>query len=423
MGLFDIWAYAVYNPAFVGIHDALIFISIVFITLLYMDFIKKNNIHNVSITIFLIYFIIHIFVLFDYTYFLYEPILLFVLLIILIVSVIKEFVHKRKKQENVMPKTRKSIITTTILFIFTILLGVMLLFRQTLHTNIINYQIEKEHKEQEQRRENIQNTIDKLIEDEKYEELVEYCKENHRPSDLKNAYELLCKKYIKEKQYEKAYDLYYESVIKNKEADFTIDDEFPIEEKLKYIKEGDSIIFGGIGLTKYGLDVGKFPIRWYLLKREDGKKYFISSYILHPKEFDEKGNTSFAESSLRKFLNKYFCEKAFSDNEKEKMCANDSGDMVFLANEDDLSDKKFKFKNTAYSQVLTSPDKNKNSLDLSKRTAYYQELISPDVFWINGATKDSTENVAKTYNTKTRSTSVEDAKNFKVGVAPVICLK
>ena len=236
MGFFDIWAYTVYNPAFVGIYDAIIFVTLVYIVLLYIDFIKKDARHYASITIFLIYFVIHIFMLFDYMYILYQFILFSVLIIILLISIIIEFVRRRKRLENVKPKTRMSIIITTIIFFFTMLLGVMLLFRQTLYTNIIKYQIEKEYKEQEQRRENIENTIDKLIEEEKYEELVEYCKENHRSSDLKKAYELLCKKYIKEKQYEKAYDLYYESVIKNKEADFIIDDEFPL--KVKVYKRG-----------------------------------------------------------------------------------------------------------------------------------------------------------------------------------------
>ena len=423
MGLLDIWAFSIYNPVANSIFDAIIIIVIVYIIFLYIDYIKNNNNHKVSLIIFLIYFVVHIAAMFDFMYIIFSSLYFLALIVVFIISIIIELVCKHKRTSNEKAKTLKNNIVTGVLTILIIVLGLMLLNRQALYNGIINYQMERENKEYEQKKENIQNKIDQLFNDKKYEELIDYCKENNRKDDLKKAYEFLCKKYIREEKYEDAYNVYYESVIVNKDANFKIDDEFTIEQRIKYIKDGDSILFGGIGMTKYGLDVGKFPIKWYLLKREDGKKYFISNFILLPKEFDEKGNSSFEKSSIRKFLNKYFYENAFNDSEKEKMCTNDNGDMIFLANEDDLSEKKLDFINTAYSEELITPSDNKYSLDLSKSTAYSQELITPNVFWICGTDENSTENVAKTYNSKTKSTSIEDVKNFKVGVVPVICLK
>ena len=401
MRLSDLWTFSIYNPTLNSIFDAILVIVIVYVIFLYLDYIKKNNNHKASLIIFLIYFVVHILAMFDYMYMLFAFFYFIALIVVFIISLIIELVRKHKRIDIEKPKTLKNNIVTGILAFFVLLLGVMLLNRHALYDDIINYQIERENKESERKKEKIQNKIDKLIKDEKYEELIEYCKENNRKDDLEKAYELLCNKFIREEKYEDAYNVYYDSVIVNKEASFKIDGAFPIEQRIKYIKEGDSIFFGGIGMTKYCLYVGKFPIRWYFLKKEGSRKYLVSKYILLPKEFDETGNTNFDESTLKRFLNKYFYENVFSDIEKDKMCVNDSGDMVSLSSEDDLIDKDWEFQSTGYA---------------------LQGGI-PYVFWITGKDVASGENIAKIYNSKNKSVSLEDAKNFNVGVVPVICLK
>lgn len=399
--MYDIFGSSLLGDVVNNVYDALIIMILVYIFLLYIDYLKTNLNHYISYLIFLIFFTIHLILLFNDFYYVYYILYAFyyflALFIIFIISMIIELIRKKKIKVEIKKGTIKSKILSGVVVALIIILGILLICRMPLYEHIDTYRIKNAEKQYEIEQENIYKKVRDLYLNNEYEELIEYCKKNNEKDYLALAYEELYEKYLSEKEYEKAYNVYYDSVIKNKEANFSIGNEFPINEKRKYIKEGDSIVFGGIGMTEYGLEVGRFPIKWYFLKSEEGRKYFISNYILLTKEFDEKGSTNFSESSLRKFLNKYFYENVFSDSEKELLYADDYGDNVFLVEEDDIIDNELEFINTAYALQ----GKYKNS------------------FWI----KPKADNVVKVYDYNLKIVETADPKDFLIGVVPVICFK
>ena len=176
-----------------------------------------------------------------------------------------------------------------------------------------------------------------------------------------------------------------------------IEDDTPTAKSVEALLRKEGLVVDATSFGQYGLEVGRFPIKWYFLKSEEGRKYFISNYILLTKEFDEKGSTNFSESSLRKFLNKYFYENVFSDSEKELLYTDDYGDNVFLVEEDDIIDNELEFINTAY--ALQGNYKNS--------------------FWI----KPKDDNVVKVYDHHLKIVETADSKDFLIGVVPVICFK
>ena len=80
------------------------------------------------------------------------------------------------------------------------------------------------------------------------------------------------------------------------------------------ISVGDHIMFGNYPQNN-GNDPE--PVEWRVLEIKDGKALVISEYLLEPKAYNiELSDVTWENSSLRKWLNGDFYDKAFSDSEK-----------------------------------------------------------------------------------------------------------
>ena len=80
------------------------------------------------------------------------------------------------------------------------------------------------------------------------------------------------------------------------------------------ISVGDRISFGNYVQTK---DSDPEPIEWRVLEIKDGKALLISEYVLDQYVYNiDLADVTWENSSLRKWLNGDFYDKAFSDSEK-----------------------------------------------------------------------------------------------------------
>lgn len=85
---------------------------------------------------------------------------------------------------------------------------------------------------------------------------------------------------------------------------------------LNNAKVGDEVVFG-----KYEQDIcmsnGPDPIIWQVLAIENGKAFLISKDVIDDHKFNsDDSNTTWADSSLRSFLNNEFYDTVFTDEEK-----------------------------------------------------------------------------------------------------------
>ncbi|MBQ2205412.1 MAG: InlB B-repeat-containing protein, partial [Lachnospiraceae bacterium] len=82
------------------------------------------------------------------------------------------------------------------------------------------------------------------------------------------------------------------------------------------IKVGDTIYFGTYPQSSTDYNVVD-PIKWRVLKVEDGKALLLAHKILDNKSFNDSDSpTSWENSTLRNWTNNIFYDKAFSDDEK-----------------------------------------------------------------------------------------------------------
>lgn len=80
---------------------------------------------------------------------------------------------------------------------------------------------------------------------------------------------------------------------------------------------GDTITFGNYEQDN-DLSNGKEPIEWIVLKKEDGKMLVISKYALDRRLYNMNPlPTTWAECSLRKWLNQQFLNDAFTKEEQK----------------------------------------------------------------------------------------------------------
>lgn len=122
---------------------------------------------------------------------------------------------------------------------------------------------------------------------------------------------------IDEGDYVKAFDAlkdlngYKDSAEKAKEITLQVE-----KEKLKKATPGDIIIFGTYEQDNK-TENGKENIEWQVLKKEEGKVLVISSYVLDCQKYhSSRTNTTWANCSLRSWLNNTFMNEAFTAQEK-----------------------------------------------------------------------------------------------------------
>ena len=117
--------------------------------------------------------------------------------------------------------------------------------------------------------------------------------------------------------------------------------------------EEKSIEFGSYWFTENE----KKPIEWIEIDSDGDRKLLISKYVIELKPFNDERlkRTSWAECSLRKWLNEDFFNEAFTQDEREKICTvknknldNDTGvgiveggrsteDKIFLISKEEFS--------------------------------------------------------------------------------------
>lgn len=112
-------------------------------------------------------------------------------------------------------------------------------------------------------------------------------------------------------------------------------------------KQGDLITFGSYEQDNNEKN-GKEPIEWVVLKTQNDKALLLSRHVLEYSRFNAANQmVSWANSTLRTWLNKTFYNDAFNKTEKDCICEtlnNDvSKDNIFILSADDLQNNEYGF--------------------------------------------------------------------------------
>ena len=90
------------------------------------------------------------------------------------------------------------------------------------------------------------------------------------------------------------------------------------------------IQFGSYPQSESGTD--NTPIEWQVLKQEGGYTLMISRYALDAQPYNvKKEKTDWERCSLRRWLNQYFYDRAFSAEEKQSIIPNDRNNVFLLS--------------------------------------------------------------------------------------------
>lgn len=91
------------------------------------------------------------------------------------------------------------------------------------------------------------------------------------------------------------------------------------EHPLAFVEVGDTILFGSYEQDNKTSN-GKESIEWIVLKKEPGKIFVTSKYILDYQDYNkEYASVSWESSSIRKWLNETFVNAAFTNGEQSKI--------------------------------------------------------------------------------------------------------
>ncbi len=128
---------------------------------------------------------------------------------------------------------------------------------------------------------------------------------------------------------------------------------------LSALKPGDHFRFGSYEQDN-DLTNGMEPIEWIVLSNEDNELFVLSKYVLDIKKYNEEsGDITWADCTLRKWLNEEFLNTAFNKDEKARILTKDlknydnpeygieggkdTKDKVFLLSFNDMINPKYGF--------------------------------------------------------------------------------
>ncbi len=126
-------------------------------------------------------------------------------------------------------------------------------------------------------------------------------------------------------------------------------------------------------------------ITWIILENKDGTILALSKYILDVQPFCSQYGERIEEyenSSIRAWLNDFFCENAFSEEEMEKLVPASEDDLEILSGENTYSDIVFLLDNTEINNYLKTPESRK-----SIKTRYARNVDSSDCWWLRSSSK------------------------------------
>jgi len=89
------------------------------------------------------------------------------------------------------------------------------------------------------------------------------------------------------------------------------------------LRKGKEII--EFGAYPFKSNNKSIPIKWMVLKRENNKALLLSAYSIDVKPYNSraKATVTWETCTLRKWLNEDFYDKAFSEEEKKRICLTD----------------------------------------------------------------------------------------------------
>ena len=158
---------------------------------------------------------------------------------------------------------------------------------------------------------------------------------------------------------------------------------------LSQVKVDSDVIFG-----KFYISSSSFcePLEWIVVEKNDDDILLTTKYIIDNVVYDKKyDGVNWENSSVRKYLNEYFFEKAFSEEEKELIvlstvsniankiygtdCGNDTMDKVYLIDFDEIN----KYVLTKqYSRAFGT----KYAINKGLWVAHYDYLKDSSVYWL-----------------------------------------
>ena len=160
------------------------------------------------------------------------------------------------------------------------------------------------------------------------------------------------------------------------------------------VSEGSTVYFGEYPQSSSS---SSDPIKWRVLKTENGRALLISDMLLDCVKYNSNCSVTWEDSSIRRWLNSDFMNKAFSQSEQEIICdvtisnpsnskfdtygGNSTTDSVFLLSEEEArnyfdSDEDRKCVATSYARSRGSAI-NEKETDFSGRNTSWWWLRTP----------------------------------------------
>jgi len=166
----------------------------------------------------------------------------------------------------------------------------------------------------------------------------------------------------------------------------------------------------------------KRPIEWLELCREGERSLLISKYALDALPYNEKkfAPATWAESSLRAFLNGEFFETAFTEEEREKICLTGNKNRDLISNIYNVSGGKFTYdKVFLLSEEDLAPIESKKCRATPYAAMKAEKNGSEDMIWWLRSI-GSLRNVVKAVKAQGEGILELGAHNAWIGVRPVI---
>ena len=183
--------------------------------------------------------------------------------------------------------------------------------------------------------------------------------------------------------------------------------------KGKANRSGGWIIHNG---HEYAEAKGKYflvePIKWRILKKENGEAYLLSDTLLDAHQFDRSG-IEFNSSEIKKWLNGEFKETAFSKDDTHILTCD--GDAVSLPTKDDMKNDAYGF--NSYDDRLCRPTGFAKA-----RGSFASQQNGCGYYWTKTSHPDSTDSVVYTVHDNGALGWYSVSLNY-ISVRPVIRIK
>lgn len=203
------------------------------------------------------------------------------------------------------------------------------------------------------------------------------------------------------------------------------------ETSLADAKQWDVVTFGELEQDGDESD-GAEELEWYVLDRTDDRIVLLSVYVLDCLPYNAQGGaTTWADCSLREYLNGSFYESVFSEEEKEQIVQynneNKGNELLEIDGGEDTTDSVFLL-NQDQEEIYFNEEEEQWLYARAEATQSAQEAgvyVSEDGYsswWLRGSGNE--EYSAKFVNTEgmIHEAGADASIDYRYGIRPALCL-